>query len=188
MQSFVVLFFHFTYNFCILIFHIEFHLEQEQEVLRSVMDLIETEINMQKSLTEHSESNILPKQLKKRNRKWKDNIHKYENLWKENGSGIFDACTAFTAMNVSFCSKCHNQMFHIIRCNTCNQDYCGDCDNIFHFKAPFHSRTLLKELESIPLKPIEFISEGKKKERSIAHNFSNACFILTYFNNGENLY
>lgn len=129
-----------------------------------MMDDIKTQVS------EHVQSKK-PTKPKTSGRKWSNNIIKYEELWEMGHKELFESCIAFEALNISFCCKCSQQVFVAIRCNSCNGYFCAECDSKFHFNLPFHSRSLLQGLETLPLKPTEFIVDGEKLEKS--HFFSN---------------
>ena len=96
-------------------------------------------------------------------KKWNENVKRYEDLWATNQKELFETCMASQAVDISFCCQCEKQIFTVIRCQTCNGQYCEDCDSKFHFNHPFHARLLLHGLDALPLKPTDFIVGGKKE-------------------------
>lgn len=56
------------------------------------------------------------------------------------------------------CSDCLQLLpMNAVRCNTCKEHFCGDCDRKFHSKRPFHDRELFGSTSSTCLLPNEFL-------------------------------
>ena len=130
----------------------------EEAIFTELMDAINLEV------TQHAQSqksDTVPKIKSKR--KWNENVKRYEDLWATNQKELFETCIASQAVDISFCCQCEKQIFTVIRCQTCNGQYCEDCDSKFHFNHPFHARLLLHGLDALPLKPTDFIVGGKKE-------------------------
>lgn len=112
-------------------------------------------------------------------------MKRYEDLWENDHKSLFESCISFIAVNITFCMKCGEQVFDVIRCNTCNQHFCGECDLEKHFNLPFHIRLQLCGLETIFLKPTQFIDDGKKVERSMSSvnelRFASQILIIVTF-------
>lgn len=142
----------------------------DEAILKEMLDAIQMEVmeNVQSEKTTK-----IPKPNKKR--KWSTNISRYEELWEKDYGALFDACISSGAVNISFCMHCSIQIFNVIRCNCCNQHLCEQCDRKFHFDHPFHIRVQLQGLEAVPLKPTEFIIDGKKEDKG-THYFTDYTF------------
>lgn len=67
------------------------------------------------------------------------------------------------------CSSCHISITNLaVRCNTCRNILCPECDWVFHSKRPFHYRELFEKLSSRPLLPSECVnSAGPVEEKAV---------------------
>ncbi|KAK4030494.1 hypothetical protein OUZ56_023730 [Daphnia magna] len=63
------------------------------------------------------------------------------------------------------CSSCHISITNLaVRCNTCRNILCPECDWVFHSKRPFHYRELFEKLSSRPLLPSECVNSAEPVE------------------------
>ncbi|KZS19688.1 Uncharacterized protein APZ42_013853 [Daphnia magna] len=63
-----------------------------------------------------------------------------------------------------------------LRCMTCKNHLCGDCDDVLHCRQPFHHRYLVNKKIFQPLKPYEF---WDKDWKSVLKDICVPCFVPT---------
>lgn len=92
-----------------------------------------------------------------------------EEDWETHREELLHAFIKGQADCPSKCVSCCTSLDqHIVKCYTCCNVYCDNCDEVFHSKTTLHNRVLLKDrLEKVLLLPTQFV------------DFSSGCQIVT---------
>ena len=81
------------------------------------------------------------------------------------------------------CHQCRKAVtFCTIRCSTCKEVSCQDCDFNHHLTRPFHNRQCMKLDLSLPLKPTQFLdADCEMFETSMQYSYKNFFEYLNIF-------
>ena len=92
---------------------------------------------------------------------WSSRKHELDEDFKEKREDFLKCFIEKNSIPIkSFCADCERPVIScVIKCNTCKDLLCGNCDFQCHFKRPFHIRELFnnKELSLRFFLPEEFI-------------------------------
>ena len=114
------------------------------------------------------EENVIAKELlrdqaevekKKNHEKWSERQKIIDSSWDEKREMLMAAFITKEAPGVSQrCHQCGKAVtFCTIRCSTCKEVLCQDCDFNHYLTRPFHNRQCMKLDLSLPLKPTQFL-------------------------------
>ena len=93
------------------------------------------------------------------NKTWAKRREDVDAGWDTNRETYLTAFIKHKALFQSdICSNCKISIVRLaVRCRTCSEHYCPDCDWAYHCKKPFHDRELFEESSSSPILPSQCV-------------------------------
>ncbi|KAK4025057.1 hypothetical protein OUZ56_010562 [Daphnia magna] len=135
-------------------------------ILRLRVEKIHEEAHIENTYFEtQSHKEIVPS-----DQSWSKRRENVDAGWDANRDTYLKAFIRNLALSKSeICSSCHISITNLaVRCNTCRNILCPECDWVFHSKRPFHYRELFEKLSSRPLLPSECVnSAGPVEEKAV---------------------
>ena len=107
---------------------------------------------------------------KKNHEKWSERQKNIDSAWDEKREMLMAAFITKEAPGVSQrCHQCRKAVTSCtIRCSTCKEVLCQDCDFNHHLTRPFNNRQCIKLDLSLPLKPTQFLdADGEIFKKSM---------------------
>ena len=90
---------------------------------------------------------------------WKTRMKDKEDAWDSKRDAVFHHYIGSRSYTLSKCGVCE-KVTNPVRCFTCKQDFCSQCDMITHCKLVLHNREVCENGEIFKfLRQSEFISE-----------------------------
>lgn len=122
---------------------------------------------LQERLKNACEEYLIAKQLllsqaeeetKKNNEKWSERQKNVDDVWDAKREDMMQAIIVHAAPAVTpRCQQCHMETTICVRCASCKEVLCFECDFSYHRTRPFHTRQCMQLDSSFPLKPTQFL-------------------------------
>jgi hypothetical protein len=91
---------------------------------------------------------------------WSERQIALDDAWESTREQLLDEYLEHSAFFKTACQRCRMQCHKgHVRCMSCREVLCHNCDLIVHRKSPFHNRWLTSDYDWKPLLAMEFVNE-----------------------------